>query len=113
MTASPTVGVVKALNKLARQLKSQPVKLKYWLAATNRAAQADPQGGVPARRGVGATGSTSQHRKRTLFVEDLRDGPRFGLGQLTHEVDNFQRPTPTSFSSQHDETSPAATAFVA
>ena len=30
MAASPTVGNVKALNKLARQLKSQPVKLQYW-----------------------------------------------------------------------------------
>ena len=27
---SPTVGDVKALHKLARQLKSQPVKLQYW-----------------------------------------------------------------------------------
>ena len=30
MSASPTVGDVKALNKLARQLKSQPVKLHFW-----------------------------------------------------------------------------------
>ena len=30
MAASPTFGDVKALNKLARQLKSQPVKLQYW-----------------------------------------------------------------------------------
>ena len=30
MAASPTVGVVKSLNKLARQIKSQPVKLQYW-----------------------------------------------------------------------------------
>ena len=30
MAASPTVGDVEALNKLARQLKSQPVKLQYW-----------------------------------------------------------------------------------
>ena len=30
MAASPTVGDVKALNKLARQLKSQPVKLQFW-----------------------------------------------------------------------------------
>ena len=30
MAASPTVGDVKALNILARQLKSQPVKLQYW-----------------------------------------------------------------------------------
>ena len=30
MAASPTVGDVKALNKLARQLKSQQVKLQYW-----------------------------------------------------------------------------------
>ena len=29
-TASPTIGDVKALNKLARQLKSQPVKLQFW-----------------------------------------------------------------------------------
>ena len=29
------------------------------------------------------------------------------LGQLTHEVDCFQRPTATNLSSQHDETSPA------
>ena len=28
--ASMEVGDVKALNKLARQLKSQPVKLQYW-----------------------------------------------------------------------------------
>ena len=28
--ASPTSGDVKALNKLARQLKSQPVKLQFW-----------------------------------------------------------------------------------
>ena len=28
--ASPTAGDVKALNKLARQLKSQPVKLQFW-----------------------------------------------------------------------------------
>ena len=28
--ASPTIGDVKALNKLARQLKSQPVKLQSW-----------------------------------------------------------------------------------
>ena len=28
--ASPTFGDVKALNKLARQLKSQPVKLQFW-----------------------------------------------------------------------------------
>ena len=28
--ASPTIGDVKALNKLARQLKSQPVKLQFW-----------------------------------------------------------------------------------
>ena len=27
---SPTFGDVKALNKLARQLKSQPVKLQFW-----------------------------------------------------------------------------------
>ena len=30
MAASPTVGDVKALTKLARQLKSQPVKLQFW-----------------------------------------------------------------------------------
>ena len=30
MAASPTVGDVKALNKLARQLKPQPVKLQCW-----------------------------------------------------------------------------------
>ena len=30
MAASPTIGDVKALNKLARQLKSQPVKLQIW-----------------------------------------------------------------------------------
>ena len=29
MAASPTIGDVKALNKLARQLKSQPVKLQF------------------------------------------------------------------------------------
>ena len=29
--ASPTVGDVKALDKLARQLKSQPVKLQFWV----------------------------------------------------------------------------------
>ena len=29
-TASPTIAVVKTLNKLARQLKSQPVKLQFW-----------------------------------------------------------------------------------
>ena len=28
--ASPTIGDVKTLNKLARQLKSQPVKLQFW-----------------------------------------------------------------------------------
>ena len=28
--ASPTIGGVKALNKLARQLESQPVKLQFW-----------------------------------------------------------------------------------
>ena len=28
--ASPTIGDVKALDKLARQLKSQPVKLQFW-----------------------------------------------------------------------------------
>ena len=28
--ASPTIGDVKALNKLARQLKSQPMKLQFW-----------------------------------------------------------------------------------
>ena len=28
--ASPTIGDVKALNKLARQLKSQPLKLQFW-----------------------------------------------------------------------------------
>ena len=30
VAVSPTVGDVKALNKLARQLKSQPVKRHYW-----------------------------------------------------------------------------------
>ena len=30
MVASPTVDDVKALNKLARQLKSQPMKLQFW-----------------------------------------------------------------------------------
>ena len=30
MTASPTNGDVKSFNKLARQIKSQPVKLQYW-----------------------------------------------------------------------------------
>ena len=30
MAASPTVGDVKALNKLTRQLKSHPVKLQIW-----------------------------------------------------------------------------------
>ena len=30
MAASPTVGDVKPLNKLARQIKSQPVKLQFW-----------------------------------------------------------------------------------
>ena len=29
MAASPTIGDVKFLNKLARQIKSQPVKLQY------------------------------------------------------------------------------------
>ena len=28
--ASPTVGDVKALNKLARQLESQPVSFQFW-----------------------------------------------------------------------------------
>ena len=30
MAASPTIGDVEALNKLARQHKSQPVKLQFW-----------------------------------------------------------------------------------
>ena len=30
MAASPTIGNVKSLNKLARQIKSQPVTLQYW-----------------------------------------------------------------------------------
>ena len=30
MAASPTVGDVKSLKKLARQIKSQPVKFQYW-----------------------------------------------------------------------------------
>ena len=30
MAASPTIGDAKSLNKLARQIKSQPVKLQYW-----------------------------------------------------------------------------------
>ena len=30
MAASPTIGDVKSLNKLATQIKSQPVKLQYW-----------------------------------------------------------------------------------
>ena len=30
MAASPTVGDVKSLNKLARQIKSLPVELQYW-----------------------------------------------------------------------------------
>ena len=30
MAASPTLGDMKALNKLARQHKSQPVKLQFW-----------------------------------------------------------------------------------
>ena len=30
MAASPSVGDVKSLSKLARQIKSQPVKLQYW-----------------------------------------------------------------------------------
>ena len=30
MAGSPTIGDVKSLNKLARQIKSQPLKLQYW-----------------------------------------------------------------------------------
>ena len=30
MATSPTIGDVKALDKLARRLKSQPVKLQFW-----------------------------------------------------------------------------------
>ena len=30
MAASPTIGDLKAVNKLARQLKSQPVKTQFW-----------------------------------------------------------------------------------
>ena len=30
MEASPAVAGVKSLNKLARQIKAQPVKLQYW-----------------------------------------------------------------------------------
>ena len=30
MAASPTIGDVKSLNKVARQIKSQPFKLQYW-----------------------------------------------------------------------------------
>ena len=30
MAASPTIGDAKSLNKLARQIKSQPVQLQYW-----------------------------------------------------------------------------------
>ena len=30
MAASPTIGDVNSLDKLARQIKSQPVKLQYW-----------------------------------------------------------------------------------
>ena len=30
MAASPTMSDVKALNKLARQRKSQPVRLQFW-----------------------------------------------------------------------------------
>ena len=30
VAASPTIGDVKPLNKLARQIKSQPVKLQFW-----------------------------------------------------------------------------------
>ena len=30
MAASPTIGNVKSFNELARQIKSQPVKLQYW-----------------------------------------------------------------------------------
>ena len=30
MAACPTIGDIKSLNKLARQIKSQPVKLQYW-----------------------------------------------------------------------------------
>ena len=64
--------------------------------------------------GEGATGILSQHRVPPVVVgmahpvaEDPRDRPCFGLGQLTHEIDSFQRPTATNLSSQHNETSPA------
>ena len=30
MAASPTVGDLKTLNKVPRQIKPQPVKLQYW-----------------------------------------------------------------------------------
>ena len=30
MAAAPTMGDVKSLNKVTRQIKSQPVKLQYW-----------------------------------------------------------------------------------
>ena len=30
IAASPTIGDVKSLYKLARQIKSQPVRLHYW-----------------------------------------------------------------------------------
>ena len=37
MAASPTVGDIRSLHKLARQIKSQPVKLQYWpLTATKK-----------------------------------------------------------------------------
>ena len=55
-----------------------------------------------------AAHANNEHRRWWHAVaEDPRDRPCCGLGQLTHEIDSFQRPTATNLSSQHNETNHA------
>ena len=66
MAASPTNGDVESLNKLARQIKSQPVKLQYW-----------PLTG-PLRLGFPDTAyrnndDGSSHRGMTVFLSESRE----------------------------------------
>ena len=60
-----------------------------------------------AKARLAAQANNEHHQWWHAVAEDLRDRPCFGLGQLTHEIDTFQRPTATNLSSQHNETSPA------
>jgi hypothetical protein len=94
--ASPTIGRIRALNKVARTIRARPVRLHFW--PIDRSCGQDKQGvarliGYPDASYRNNSDSSSQ-RGQCVFLAKPRDNTRHSAGSLVdYESQKIRRTT--------------------